>query len=221
MKPDYTPDYIPKYIKDPHLIEEKSFEQIKRLTDFSGFDSDQQQIVMRLVHTCGNPDIAQQVKISSGAVNAGIQAITHNKAIFCDVEMVAQGLTKRFLNSQPRCFLNHPDVAEIAQKNNETRTMTALQFWKEDLQDSIAIIGNAPTALFRLLEMIDANGVKPALIIGIPVGFIGAAESKDYLWKRHSALGVECITLLGNAGGSALAAGAFNTLVRLQRGLRF
>ncbi len=215
-------DNKPEYIKDPLKIEEESFKQIKALTDFTGFNEEQQQIVMRLVHTCGNPDVAQQVRISSGAVAAGIAALQQQAGIFCDVEMVKQGLTKRFLDTEPQCFLNDPDVPDIAKANGETRTMTALQFWDESLAGGIAIIGNAPTALFRLLENIEqGKSPKPALVIGIPVGFIGAAESKDYLWQVHQTLGIECITILGRTGGSALAAGAFNTLVRLQRGLRF
>jgi len=212
---------MPDYIKDPVRIEEESFKQIKALTDLSGFDEQQQQVVMRLVHTCGNPDIAQQVKISSEAIAKGIKAIENRLSIYCDVEMVKQGLTKRYLNVEPKCFLNHPSVAEKAKENSETRTMTALQYWGEDIYDGIAIIGNAPTALFRLLENIKQGKAKPALVIGIPVGFVGAAESKEYLWQQYQSLGIECITIVGRTGGSALAAGAFNTLVRLQRGLRF
>ena len=212
---------MPDYIKDPIRIEEESFKQIKALTDLSGFDESQQQVVMRLVHTCGNPEVASQVKISDNAIQAGITALENKQAIYCDVEMVKQGLTKRFLEVEPQCFLNHSAVAEKAKHNGETRTMTALEFWDDSIKDGIAIIGNAPTALYRLLENIQQGQPKPGLIIGIPVGFIGAAESKDYLWKMHKELGVECITVLGRTGGSALAAGAFNTLVRLQRGLRF
>ncbi|MBN4080337.1 precorrin-8X methylmutase [Beggiatoa alba] len=212
---------MPDYIKDPNGIEEESFKRIKALTDLTGFDEQQQQIVMRLVHTCANPDITKQVRISDNAVQAGIEALENRVSIFCDVEMVKQGLTKRYLNVKPQCFLNHLSVATKAEENNETRTMTAVEYWGNELQDSIAIIGNAPTALFRLLENIQQGKAKPALIIGIPVGFVGAAESKDYLWNSYKDIGVECITLLGRTGGSALAAAAFNTLIRLQRGLRF
>lgn len=212
---------MPEYIKDPVRIEEESFKQIKALTDLTGFNKLQQQLVMRLVHTCGNPDIAQQVKLSDKAVEAGINAIENQQAIFSDVEMVRQGLSKRFLDVEPQCFLNEPGVAEKAKQNKETRTMTALEYWGKDVDGSIVLIGNAPTALFRLLENIQQDSVKPALIIGIPVGFIGAAESKEFLWQVHRELGIECITVAGRTGGSALAAAAFNTLVRLQRGLYF
>lgn len=209
------------YIKDPIEIENRSFETIRQLTDFTGFSNLEQQVVMRLVHTCGNPDIASSVRFSNNAVESGIEALENHCNVLCDVEMVKQGLTKRFLDSEPLCFLNKDNIADKAKALNVSRSMTALDYWQPYLKDSIAIIGNAPTALFRLMEMIEQGHDKPALIIGIPVGFIGAAESKDYLFDSHKALNIECITILGRAGGSALAAGAFNTLVRLKRGLRF
>lgn len=209
------------YIKDPHKIEQKSFEMIRAATDLSGFSETQQQLVMRLVHTSGNPEIAQQVRMSANAINAGLESLDQNHAVLCDVEMVKQGLTKRFLTQPPLCFLNHQDTPDIAAASGETRTMSALKLWLPYLENSIVIIGNAPTALFRLMEMLEADSVKPALIIGMPVGFVGAPEAKDYLWNHHQNLGVECITLNGRVGGSALAAGAFNTLVRLKNGLEF
>jgi precorrin-8X/cobalt-precorrin-8 methylmutase len=118
------------YIKDPHKIEERSFEMIREVTDLSGFTDIQQQVVMRLVHTSGNPEVAQQVRISDNAINAGIDALNQNQAVLCDVEMVKQGLTKRFLTQQPLCFLNHEDTPKIASANGETRTMSALEQWK-------------------------------------------------------------------------------------------
>ena len=209
------------YLKDPAAIEEKSFDLIRQATDLSGFSDLEQQVVMRLVHTCGNPDIARQVRFSASAVEGGVAALVSNCNILCDVEMVRHGLTKRFLESEPLCFLNSADVAKKAAEKNESRSMTALDHWTPHLEGSIAIIGNAPTALFRLMEMLESSGSRPALVIGMPVGFVGAPESKNYLWQHHRELGIECISLEGRVGGSALAAGAFNTLVRLQRGLRF
>lgn len=210
-----------EYLKDPHKIEQKSFQLIRAATDLSGFGELEQQLVMRLVHTSGNPDIAAQVRISAAAIDAGIAALNRDANVLCDVEMVKQGLTKRYLDAEPICFLNHEKTVELANASGETRSMSALDLWTPHLLDSIVIIGNAPTALFRLLEMLEAGSVKPALIIGMPVGFVGAPESKDYLWNHRADLGVECITLRGRVGGSALAAGAFNTLVRLKNGLRF
>jgi len=209
------------YIKDPYKIEEKSFQLIRAATDLSGFDENEQQLVMRLVHTSGNPDIVRAVRISAVAIDAGIAALNRDATVLCDVEMVKQGLTKRYLSAEPMCFLNHEKTVELASASGETRSMSALELWTPYLRDSIVIIGNAPTALFRLLEMLESGPVKPSLVIGMPVGFVGAPESKDYLWDHHADLGVECITLRGRVGGSALAAGAFNTLVRLKKGLLF
>ena len=209
------------YIKDPQKIEEKSFSLIRAATDMTGFDEMQQQLVMRLVHTCGNPDIVDQVRISSGAIDAGIEALKNDANLLCDVEMVKQGLTRRYLNKEPMCFLNHDKTLELAGASGETRSMSALELWRPYLYNSIVIIGNAPTALFRLLEMLESGDDKPALVIGMPVGFVGAPEAKDYLWNHRAELGLECITLQGRVGGSALAAGAFNTLMRLKNGLRF
>lgn len=209
------------YLKNPTEIEAQSFQLIRAATDFSDFDELQQQIVMRLVHTCGNPEIAQQVRISSAAVDSGIEALARNCNVLCDVEMVRQGIGKSLLNSKPLCFLNDPETFKLATTTGETRTMSALALWQPYLENSIAIIGNAPTALFRLMEMLESGSVKPALVIGMPVGFVGAPESKDYLWKQHRELAIECITLEGRVGGSALAAGAFNALVRLKNGILF
>ncbi len=209
------------YLKDPEQIERQSFRQIKQLTDLSGFDADQQQVVMRLVHTCGHPDLAGQVKISAAAIAHGLAALRSAGPVLCDVEMVRHGLAARLLAVQPQCFLNHAAVPALARRRGESRSMCALEHWRPLLKDSIAIIGNAPTALYRLMEMLEQGADKPALIIATPVGFIGAAESKHYLWQQRQLLGVECITVLGRSGGSALAAAAFNALARLQNGQRF
>lgn len=208
------------YLKDPRAIEEKSFALIRRHTDLSGFSDLQQQVVMRLVHTCGNPEIARAVRMSEGAVGAGIAALRAQCNVLCDVEMVRQGVARRYWTKEPLCFLHHPEVEEKAISRGESRTMTAVHWWRPCLQDGIVLIGNAPTALFRLMEMLEQGAPRPALIIGMPVGFVGAPESKSYLWTHHRSLECECITLLGRAGGSAMAAGAFNSLARLQHGVR-
>ena len=202
------------YIKDPKEIERNSFLQIRELTDLTDLSIAQQQVVMRIVHSVGIPGIASQVHFSAGACDAGIAALTANSAILCDVEMVKQGLTKRMLESEPLCFLNDAGVVEQAKLRGETRTMAALPAWDKHLAGSVVIIGNAPTALFRLLEMIAAGAPKPALIIGMPVGFVGAAESKQALWDAHLELDIECITLLGREGGSAVSAATCNALLR-------
>jgi precorrin-8X/cobalt-precorrin-8 methylmutase len=203
---------------DPKRIEQNSFKQIRELTMLDGLNASQQQVVMRIVHSVGLPEVSAQVRFSDNACDLARKSLEKNRAILCDVEMVKQGITKRMINNPPLCFLNDERVPEIAKKNGETRSMAALQLWGEYLKDSVVIIGNAPTALFRLLEMIEQGASKPAVIIGMPVGFVGAAESKQALWDNHKRLGVECITLLGRQGGSAVSAASCNALLRCNHG---
>ncbi len=206
------------YEKNPQLIEQESFHQIRTQTDLAGYNREQQQVVMRIVHSLGLPYLAQQVRFSEHACESGIAALAQHCAIICDVEMVKHGITKRMLANEPLCFLNHPDTCERAKKAGETRTMSAVSKWQPHLAGSVVIIGNAPTALFRLLEYLEHAADKPALIVGMPVGFVGAAEAKQALWDCHKALGIECITLLGREGGSAVSAATCNALLRCCRG---
>ncbi|WP_428243066.1 precorrin-8X methylmutase [Gynuella sp.] len=207
-----------EYEADPQRIEQQSFAIIRELTELNGLSDEQQQVVMRIVHSTGTPELASQVRFSAAACEAGLHALARQRPILCDAEMVKQGLTKRMLAEEPLCFLNEPAVPLLAQEHQETRSMAALRFWPSFLNDAIVIIGNAPTVLFRLLEMLQQGAPKPALIIGMPVGFVGAAESKQALWDCHQTLGIDCITLLGRQGGSAVAAAACNALLRCQRG---
>ena len=210
-----------EYQPNPHAIEQHSFRQIRQLTDLSGLSDDAQQVVMRVVHSVGDPLVAQHMRISTNACAAGRKALHYHQAILCDVEMVKQGITKRMIQNPPLCYLNHEDTTAIAQLRGETRSMAALDLWGDQLAASVVVIGNAPTALFRLLEMIKAGVPKPALIVGIPVGFVGAAESKQALWDIHEELGIECITLLGRQGGSAAASSVVNALLRCNMGERY
>ncbi|GGM02112.1 precorrin-8X methylmutase [Pseudomonas asuensis] len=209
------------YQHDPEAIERQSFEQIRALTDLSGLDADQTQIAMRLVHTCGEPEIVQALHFSERAVETGLAAVSAEAPVLCDVEMVKHGLTRRMFGDRPLCFLNDPRVPALAKAAGETRSMAALELWEPHLSGSIVVIGNAPTALFRLLERLEAGAPKPALVIGMPVGFIGAAESKEALMEHGQALGIEWMALSGRRGGSALAAATLNALARVQRGIRW
>jgi len=202
----------------PQAIEAESFRQIRELTPLDGFSREQQQVVMRMVHSVGIPELAAQARFSANACESGLKALANNCPILCDAEMVKQGITKRMIQSPPLCYLNDARTPELAKERGETRSMAALQLWQEKLAGSVVVIGNAPTALFRLLEMIEQGAAKPALIIGIPVGFVGAAESKQALWDVHQQLGVECITLLGRQGGSAISASVCNALLRCNQG---
>jgi len=206
------------YEANPQAIERDSFRQIRELTNLSRFSNYEEQVVMRIVHSTGLPEVAEYVRFSEKASLLGCVALAADRPILCDVEMVKQGLTKRMLKTEPLCFLNDPRVANLAKQKGDTRSMAALDLWVPYIEGSVVVIGNAPTALFRLLEMIKAGGPKPALIIGMPVGFVGAAESKQALWDLHEELGVECITLLGRQGGSAVSAASCNALLRCNLG---
>ena len=210
------------YLRDPDEIERQSFTQIRQLTDLSRFDPDQQQVAMRLVHTSGDPDIVHDLHFSPGAVEAGLAALQQSADVLCDIEMVSHGISKRYLRGHVHCFLNSPTVAERARQTGETRSMVAMTEWPAHLAGSIVAIGNAPTALFRLLELLDEGAPRPALIIGMPVGFINAAESKQAMWEvAPSEFQTPCITLLGRRGGSSLAAATLNALARMAHGIRF
>jgi len=207
-----------EYVVSPQTIEAQSFLQIRKLTQLDHLSREQQQVVMRIVHSVGIPEVAEHVRFSHQACESGIAALSSDAPILCDVEMVKQGITKRMIKTEPLCFLNDPQTVKTAKARGETRSMAALGLWQAHLQDSVVIIGNAPTALFRLLEMIERGAPKPALIIGMPVGFVGAAESKQALWDVHEQLGIDCITLLGRMGGSAVSAATCNALLRCIKG---
>jgi len=206
------------YEINPNKIEVESFRQIRQLTALDHLSREQAQVVMRIVHSVGMPEIAAQVRFSANACSSGIKAVAAESPILCDVEMVKQGITKRMISQPPLCYLNDDRAIQRAKEHAETRSMAALDLWRDSLAGSIVVIGNAPTALYRLLEMLAKGCDKPALIIGMPVGFVGAAESKEALWAAHQTLGVECITLLGNQGGSAVSAAACNALLRCHQG---
>ncbi|MEM7291837.1 MAG: precorrin-8X methylmutase [Pseudomonadota bacterium] len=209
------------YLQDPVAIESRSFELIRENTELGDFDEQQSQVAMRVVHTCGEPEVAQQLRFTEGAVEAGLRALEKGKPILCDVEMIVHGISRRYVESQVQCHLNSFGVAQKAKTTGQTRSMVALDYWGDHLEDSIAVIGNAPTALFRLLEMIQLGVPKPALVIGVPVGFVGAAESKELLWDECELLQLNVITLLGRKGGSAVASAVINALGRMHNGVFF
>lgn len=208
------------YLRDPHEIERRSFQRIRELTNLERFDEDQRQVAMRLVHTCGQPDIVESLRIGPQAIACGLAAMRGAAPVLCDVEMVRRGITPRFCPGERLCLLNESSVARRAEKKGITRSMAAVDLWLPHLADSVAVIGNAPTALFRLLELLQDGAPRPRLIIGMPVGFIGAAESKDALMHEAGKLGVTYLSLAGYRGGSALAAATVNALARICHGVR-
>jgi len=203
------------YIRVPEQISEESFRRISALADLGKLGVQEREIAARLIHTCGDPDIIDQLVMSENAIERGIENVKQASPILCDVEMVRHGINSDRLKTDVLCFINNKGVAARAKLNGETRTMTALEHWPAYLDRSIVVIGNAPTALFRLLEMITTGAPVPSLIIGMPVGFVGAVESKQALFDFSKQHDIPIITLLGRRGGSALAAATLNALARL------
>jgi precorrin-8X/cobalt-precorrin-8 methylmutase len=203
-----------EYIKNGEEIYRKSFAIIRAETNWENLPDDLAPVAVRLIHSCGMTDITKDLEASPDAVKIGRNALAGGAAILCDSQMVANGITKARLpkNNPIICTLNHPEVTELARQINNTRSAAALELWRPRLAGAVVAIGNAPTALFRLLELLDQNVDKPALILGFPVGFVGAAESKTEL--ATNSRGVPFITLHGRRGGSAIAAAAVNALAK-------
>ncbi|NCS31032.1 MAG: precorrin-8X methylmutase [Microcystis aeruginosa F13-15] len=203
-----------EYIKNGEEIYRKSFAIIRAETNWKNLPDDLAHVAVRLIHSCGMTDITEDLEASPDAVKIGRNALAGGAAILCDSQMVANGITKARLpkNNPIICTLNHPEITELARQINNTRSAAALELWRPHLAGAVVAIGNAPTALFHLLELLDQNVDKPALILGFPVGFVGAAESKTEL--ATNSRGVPFITLHGRRGGSAIAAAAVNALAK-------
>ncbi|MGY4532310.1 precorrin-8X/cobalt-precorrin-8 methylmutase [Pseudomonas sp. TE3786] len=201
-----------EYIRDGQEIYRHSFSIIRAEADLSGIPADLEKLAVRVIHACGMVDVVQDLRFSPGAGTAGRTALAGGAAILCDARMVAEGITRARLpaNNPVICTLNNEGVVDLARELGNTRSAVALEHWREHLEGSVVVIGNAPTALFYLLEMIDAGAPKPALILGFPVGFVGAAESKDLL--AADSRGVPYVIVRGRRGGSAMAAAAVNAL---------
>jgi precorrin-8X/cobalt-precorrin-8 methylmutase len=198
------------YLKDGAEIYRQSFAAIRAETDLTGIPPDIHPIALRIVHATASPEIVPDIAFSQGAGQAGVTALNAGAPIFADCAMVMAGIIKgRLKGNQLLCSLYDENVKDLAARMNTTRSAAAVDLWKTKLNGAICVIGNAPTALFRLLELI-ADGFRPALVLGFPVGFIGAAESKEAL-IRH-AQGVPYVTLRGRRGGSPMAAAALNAL---------
>lgn len=200
------------YITDPDEIYRQSFATIRAEAELSRFDAATAQVVVRMIHACGMTDLASDIVASPDFASAGQAALQKGGAVICDVEMVRHGVIRRLLPADNAviCALSDPSVAERAKVLGTTRSAAQVDLWDNDLAGAVVVIGNAPTALFRLLERIDAGAPKPAAIIGAPVGFVGAAESKDALIADPR--GVPFIAVKGRRGGSAIAAAALNAL---------
>ncbi|WP_299809934.1 precorrin-8X methylmutase [uncultured Roseibium sp.] len=200
------------YEKDPAAIYRQSFSIVRAEADLSRLPEDLHPVVIRLIHACGMTDLPQDLAWSDGVSAAAQDAFTKGSAVLCDVEMVAHGIIRSRLpeGTDVRCTLNDAAVPGLAAKLGTTRSAAAVELWRSRLEGAVVAIGNAPTALFHLLEAIAAGAPKPALILGFPVGFVGAAESKDALIANP--FGIPFLAVKGRRGGSAMAAAAVNAL---------
>ena len=200
------------YIRDGQEIYRNSFAIIRAEANLEHIPADLEKLAVRVIHACGMVDAVQDLCFSPGAGKAGRDALAAGAPILCDARMVLEGVTRTRLpaNNQVICTLKEDGVAEMAREAGNTRSAVALELWRPYLEGSVVVIGNAPTALFYLLEKIDAGAPKPALILGFPVGFVGAAESKAML--AADSRGIPFVVMQGRRGGSAMAAAAVNAL---------
>ncbi|WP_369196732.1 precorrin-8X methylmutase [Streptomyces djakartensis] len=200
------------YEKDGAAIYRRSFATIRAESDLAGLPADVGQVAVRMIHACGMVDLVRDLAYSPAVVARAREALRAGAPILCDVQMVASGVTRKRLpaGNEVLCTLSDPSVPELAARLGTTRSAAAMELWRDRLEGSVVAVGNAPTALFRLLEMIDAGAPRPAAVIGVPVGFIGAAESKDALAAHPS--GLEHLVVRGRRGGSAIAAAALNAI---------
>ncbi|GIF35870.1 precorrin-8X methylmutase [Actinoplanes xinjiangensis] len=199
-----------EYVRDGAEIYRRSFATIRAEADLSGLPEDVSRVVVRMIHACGMVDLVDDVRFSAGVVTAARKALLDGAAVLCDAEMVASGVTRTRLPAANEviCTLRDPAVPRLAAEIGNTRSAAALDLWGDRLGGAVVAIGNAPTALFRLLEMVAAGAPRPAAVVGIPVGFIGAAESKEALAES----GLEYLIVRGRRGGSAMTAAAVNAL---------
>lgn len=205
------------YLRDAEAIYERSFAIIRSEADLRRFSAPEADVAVRMIHACGEVEAAQHIEFGGGLVAAARAALGGGAAILCDAQMVAHGITRARLpaGNEVLCTLGDPGVAARAASLRTTRSAAALELWGGRLAGAVVAIGNAPTALFHLLEMLDAGAPRPAAIIGVPVGFVGAADSKAAL--AGNAHAIPYLVVRGRLGGSAMAAAALNALARAGR----
>ena len=206
------PDY--DYIREGDAIYERSFAIIRNEADLSRFAPDEADVAVRMIHACGLVEAAAHFDFAPGFVQAARAALQSGAPVFCDAEMVSHGITRARLpaGNEVICTLRDPRTPDLAKAKGNTRSAAAIELWRDRLGGSVVAIGNAPTALFYLLELLRDGGPKPAAILGMPVGFVGAAESKDAL--AENSYGVPYAIVRGRLGGSAMTAAALNSLAR-------
>jgi len=199
------------YIKDGAAIYRQSFATIRAEADLSGFSTAEARVAVRVIHACGMVEVAQRIRFAPGFADAARAALLRGAPILCDAKMVAHGITRPRLpaNNEVLCLLDDPRVPGLAKRIGNTRSAAALELWGEKLGGAVVAIGNAPTALFHLLDLLDRGAPPPAAVIGLPVGFVGAAESKQALAEDNR---IPWMIVEGRLGGSAMAVAAVNAL---------
>jgi len=199
-----------EYEKDGAEIYRQSFATIRAEADLAGLPADVARVAVRMIHACGQVDLVRDIAWSPAVVGRAREALDAGAPVLCDARMVASGVTRRRLpkDNDVVCTLNDPRTPSLAAGLGTTRTAAALELWRDRLDGAVVAIGNAPTALFHLLEMVEAGAPRPAAVVGIPVGFIGAAESKDAL----AASDLDFLVVRGRRGGSAMTAAAVNAI---------
>ena len=201
------------YERRPEEIYRQSFAIIRREANLSRFSAAEERVAVRLVHTSGSVELCEDLAFSPDFTRAAREALERGAPILCDAKMIVSGVTRSRLaqNNALLCNLDHPAVPALAREQRTTRSAAAFSLFQDQLEGALVAIGNAPTALFRLLELLDETTARPAAIIGVPVGFVGAAESKEALERDGR---VPSLVVRGRKGGSALAVAAINALAR-------
>ncbi len=211
-----------KYEKNPLKIRKKYTQFVSDELNLAHLSELEQKVAIQMVQASGDLSILESLRFSEDVIDKALEILDDDFELLCDAENVICGVKQKYLKEEPICLIKKASVISQAKSNKQTRSMTAIDAWKPYLSGSIILIGNEPTALFRLLEIIKEcdEEDRPALIIAAPAGFVDASNAKQELWKKHQKLKVSCITLLGSAGGSDVTAAALNALLRIQSGLR-
>ncbi|QMU76637.1 precorrin-8X methylmutase [Streptacidiphilus sp. PB12-B1b] len=205
-----------EYERDGAAIYRQSFATIRAEAELGGLPDDVSRVAVRMIHACGMVDLVRDLAFTPQVVARARAALRAGAPILCDVTMVASGITRSRLpaGNEVLCTLSDPSVSELATRLGTTRSAAAVELWRDRLDGAVVAVGNAPTALFRLLELVEAGAPRPAAVIGVPVGFVGAAESKQALAEHPS--GLDHLVVHGRRGGSAMAAAAVNALASEQ-----
>ncbi|MGV6860483.1 MAG: precorrin-8X methylmutase [Putridiphycobacter sp.] len=215
-----------KYEKEPKKLQTLAAQAVEDKIDLSQLSAIEKHLAIQMINACGDPEIIKNIRFSESVTDKVLERLNDNIDILCDTDSAACGIKKKYLNEDPICLINKASVISQAKSSQHSRSMVAVDLWKPFLDESIVVIGNETTALARLIELLE-NDIeeeeyrKPTLIIATPVGFTGAEEVKEYLWKNHEKLNVPCIVLLGTKGGNDIATSILNHLLKTHKQSNF